>query len=137
MPSEIFAPEILVEIKAAKERGLSTKDIASRLQVTPAHVANALMLADAPNEIHDAIERGELSPTSAVPLLRMSDPIAALGEARLVASRRGSEKIRFSDVQAVTKPDPMREALRACLSALRAAGLGESEAAKKAVAALN
>lgn len=56
--------------------GLSQRDLAAKLRISPGAVTQALALLDLPESVRDQVERGNLPPTVAYEIGKVADPAA-------------------------------------------------------------
>jgi ParB family chromosome partitioning protein len=117
-------------LRLSREFGLSQEEIARRIGKSRPYVSNSIRLLDLPEEIVEMIERGELTPGQARPLVALDDEQSQLEAARRIVgarvSARGAEAMaramrpaserspskRPIDVDLQALSDSLREALK-------------------------
>jgi ParB/RepB/Spo0J family partition protein len=89
--------------------GWSREKIASRLGYkTPQSIANFELLISAPEAIREAVRQGDVSPSTAVELVRQSGDAAPerLKEIKVAAAKRGKAKASVRDTRPAGNADP-------------------------------
>jgi ParB family chromosome partitioning protein len=82
-----------------RSRGLSTRQLADRLQIGAATVAKALALLTLPGDVQAAVEAGRIAPGTAYELSKVDDPSQQAALAREAAAGR----LRRDDIQDRTR----------------------------------
>ncbi|HMB05719.1 MAG TPA: ParB/RepB/Spo0J family partition protein [Isosphaeraceae bacterium] len=80
-------------------RGLSTRQLAERLQIGAASVAKALALLTLPGDVQEAVEAGRIAPGTAYELSKVEDSAEQVALAKEAAAGR----LRRDEVQARTR----------------------------------
>lgn len=96
-------------IKHAVALGATVKEVAARLAKSESYVNQLLELQAAPQEIHNAVQAGEIAPTEAIKVVREHGPEAAKGVIKAAvasAKARGKGKATARDLR---PPPPAKE----------------------------
>jgi ParB family transcriptional regulator, chromosome partitioning protein len=80
-------------------RGLSTRQLAERLQIGAASVAKALALLTLPGDVQEAVEAGRIAPGTAYELSKVEDS----AEQAALAKEAAAGRLRRDEVQARTR----------------------------------
>ena len=98
--------EYAIVIRKYRSWGWDDQDIAKTLQRSYAWLLNTMLLADAPEEIRDAVQAGQIAPSEAVKLVREDgdDASETLAKALGVAADQGKGRVTASTIREARQP---------------------------------